>query len=130
MVMAALLRRPAGTSPGTKSRVYDLLLPTLLAFIMAASLLGAATLHYKAPGLLIFLFFAYSALTCFSFHRRRIRYAAGVIAFVTAGSLYTGPFGHVLKTDRNFFGVVRVSNSESGKFGFSCMQARFTECNR
>lgn len=116
LVMAALLRRPTDTSSTARARMYDFLLPATLAAIMAIVLLGAARLHYKAPSLLIFLFFAYCALICFSFHRRRIRYTAGVAAFAVAGSLYTGPWGHVLQTDRNFFGVVRVANDDTGGF--------------
>jgi hypothetical protein len=118
MVFAALLR-----SPGRRERkatagesARDWLLPTALGATMATIIVGVSRGGYKPAGLAIFLFFAYSALWCFSFHRSNLRFALGLIALLTAGSLYTGPYGRILATERNFFGVIRVTDDPTGKF--------------
>jgi len=109
LVVAALLRRNLGEKLNDWSR-KDVLLPACLGLSMFALIEGANQWKLKSGGLLVFLFFAYAALWCFSFRHGRIRFALGLVAFLLAGGQYTGAFGHVLKAERDFFGVVHVTN--------------------
>ena len=116
LVLAALLRRPKIDTKKSGALVRDLLFPAVLGIAMAGAITLAMHLDYRPGWLVVVLFFAYSALACFSFHVRRLRFAAGMAALYAAGSLYTGPYGHILDTERNFFGVVRVSNDTTGRY--------------
>jgi hypothetical protein len=44
-----------------------------------------------------------------------MRFAAGVVALLAATTLYSPTFGRALHTQRNFFGVLRVTDSPDGK---------------
>jgi spermidine synthase len=48
-------------------------------------------------------------LLCFSFTSRPLRFALGLGSLLLASTLYAGPYGRVLATERSFFGVYRVS---------------------
>jgi hypothetical protein len=67
---------------------------------------------------MVVLIFGFSMLWCLSFGKRPLRFAAGVAALLAASSLYTGPFGKILHTERSFFGVSRVTNSANGKLRY------------
>ncbi|MBS1802073.1 MAG: fused MFS/spermidine synthase [Acidobacteria bacterium] len=115
LVLAALLRRGTESSTALWAR-KDLILPACLGLTMLAVIEGSNYLNLKFGGLLVFLFFAYAALWCFSFRHGKIRFSLGLIAFLLAGGQYTGAFGHVLKAERDFFGVVHVTNDPSGQY--------------
>ena len=69
------------------------------------------------PGpLLHLLVFAPAMLLCLSFAKHPVRFALGLGVLFIASSFYTGPFGHILHTDRSFFGVYRVTDNEDGKY--------------
>jgi hypothetical protein len=57
-------------------------------------------------------------LWCMSFGKRPLRFAAGLVALLAASTLYTPNVGKVLETSRNFFGVIRVTDSPNGKFRY------------
>jgi spermidine synthase len=115
LILAALLRGGTDTNPARWTR-RDFLLPVCLGLAMVAIIEGVKKADYKPNGLLVFLFFAYAALWCFSFRRSTIRFVLGLTAFLLAGARYTGAFGHILDTERNFFGVVHVTNDPTGKY--------------
>ena len=115
LAFAALLRTDQeNRQPGGVRRNY--LLPACLGLTMVVFIEGLNRMEFKSGGLVVFLFFAYAALWCFSFRHSRTRFALGLIAFLMAGSRYTGAYGHALDTQRNFFGVVHVTNDRTGRF--------------
>ena len=123
LIFAALLRPRVDSNQvnaidSAREQRKDWLLPLALGLCMVAVILGVAHTSIKPPSLLTILFFAYSMLCCLSFHRRHLRFALGVTALVFASSFYTGAYGRVLDTERNFFGAVRVTNGPEGRFRF------------
>jgi len=124
LIFAALLRprhNPKLLSPTEVGRALrkDWLLPLALGLCMLTVILVAG--HSKAiqPGSLpAVVFFGWSMLWCISFHKRRLRFALGVTALIVASSFYTGAYGRILDTERNFFGVVRVTDEPEGKYRF------------
>ena len=124
LILAALLLPPGGGNPSTDggdaawARRKDWLLPLALGLCMAALILGVERAGVKPGFLAVLLFFAYSILWCWSFRKRPLRFAVGIAVMLLAGSLYTGSFGHVLDTERSFFGVSRVTNSPDGRYRY------------
>jgi hypothetical protein len=123
LVFAALLRPPIDQKqePSAKAarvKRNDWLLPIALGLCMASILVGLshAGVTLGRPG--VILIFGYSMLWCMSFGKRPLRFAAGLVALLAASSLYSGDFGMVLPTERNFFGVLRVSNSPNGRLRY------------
>jgi hypothetical protein len=60
--------------------------------------------------------FGPSLLLCFSFAKRPIRFALGLVALLIAGSVYRSTYGNVLLTQRSFYGIYRVANDETGQY--------------
>jgi hypothetical protein len=115
LVFAALLRPNSEVNPASWTN-KDVLLPAGLGLTMLLVIESAKRMNYGPGGLLVFLFFAYAALGCFSFRRRTLRFALGLVVFLLAGSRYTGAFGRIIDTERNFFGVVHVTNDPNGQY--------------
>lgn len=123
LILAALLRPPIDVKAETPARTArmkrnDLLLPVALGLCMVAGITTLA--HYGLQGnhSIETLFFGYSMVWCMSFGKRPVRFAAGLAAMLLASSLYTPIFGQVLHTERNFFGVLRVTNSPNGRLRY------------
>jgi hypothetical protein len=119
LVLAALLRpAPHTREDSARQRIRDWLLPSLLGLSMLAVISGVRHLGLK-PGLLVnSLVFGYSMLGCLSFGMRPFRFSLGLAALLLAGSTYTGPFGHILRTERSFFGVSRVTNDSANQYRY------------
>lgn len=92
---------------------------------LAAAGLGAAALglvvmvqatRFRADPAMSGLVFGVPALACFFFSRRPLRFALGVAALLLAGSLYQGAKGRVLRAERTFFGLHRVTLDPTGQF--------------
>lgn len=120
LVFAALLRPPIDIQPeppakAARLRRNDWLLPVALGLCMAAVIGGLAHEGLRPGRPLVILIFGFSMLWCLSFGKRPLRFAAGLVALLLAASLYTGPFGKVLHTERSFFGVSRVTNDPAGR---------------
>jgi hypothetical protein len=120
LVFAALLRPPIDIKPlppdnAPTARRNDWLLPIALGLCMVAVIGGLAHAGLRPGRPLVILIFGYSMLWCLSFGKRPLRFAAGLVAILLAGSLYTGPFGQILHTERSFFGVSRVTNDPTGR---------------
>ncbi len=132
LIFAALLRPAVDAKPlkGTaailteavvaRKKVWahrkDWLLPIALGICMLTIFLVLSHYKVKPSVSMNILIFGYSMLWCLSFGRRPLRFAAGLAAVVIASSFYVGPFGHVMETERSFFGVLRVANSADGKY--------------
>jgi hypothetical protein len=100
----------------SRSRWLDFAVPGLL----CASLVGLIEVLRKsklAPGpVLHLIIFAPAMLLCLSFAKRRTRFAVGIGALTIASMFYTGPYGHILHTERSFFGIYRVTDDTEGKY--------------
>jgi hypothetical protein len=123
LVFAALLRPPIDQKPeppakAARARRNDWLLPAALGLCMAGVIAGLTHIGLRPGRSLNILIFGYSMLWCLSFGKRPLRFAAGVAALLAASSLYTGPFGEILHTERSFFGVSRVTDSPNGKLRY------------
>jgi hypothetical protein len=126
LIFAALLRPPIDQKPETAAKAArtkrnDLLLPLALGLCSVTLILGVShggfLLGRISPRLFVVIFGAL-VLWCLSFGKRPIRFAGGLAALLLAGSLYTGIYGESLYTERNFFGVLRVTNSPNGRFRY------------
>src|ERR1700723_2249105 len=53
-----------------------------------------------------------------SFGKRPMRFAAGLVALLAASTLYTPKLGKILESRRNFFGVIRVTDSPNGRYRY------------
>jgi hypothetical protein len=121
LIAAAFLRPPIDVKPMAGSQLLwarrkDWLLPMALGLCMAGVILFIRHLGLKPSRPLNILLFGYAMLWCLSFAKRPVRFAAGLIALVLASSLYPGPFGRILHTERSFFGVSRVTDGSDGRF--------------
>jgi len=120
LIFAALLRPPVAQvsitpAKAARAKRNDWLLPIALGLSLAAVLLGLAHSGVTLGHPLLILIFGYSMVWCLGFSKRPLRFAAGLAAILIAGSLYTPQVGKILSTGRNFFGVLRVTNSPDGK---------------
>jgi hypothetical protein len=123
LVLAAMLRPPIDQTapPPEKAALVkrnDCLLPIALFLVMAGILTGLAHAGIELGSSLIILIFGYSMLWCMSFGKRPLRFAAGLVALLAASSLYHPNIGAILHADRNFFGVIRVTDSPNGKLRY------------
>jgi len=122
LIFAALLRprrdpKPVPSPQKVMAIRKDWLLPLALGLCMLIVILIAGHSQASQPGSLpAVIFFGWSMLWCLSFHKRRFRFAFGVTVLIVASSCYTGAYGRTLDTERNFFGVVRVTNEPEGKY--------------
>lgn len=117
LVLASLLRPPLELE-GRKRLAWrlDFVLPVALGLLVATLIEGSQVLGLKPGRLLHILIFSPSLMFCLSMARRPIRFALGLCAVLLASTLYAGPYGHVLHTERSFFGVHRVTQDAEGKF--------------
>jgi hypothetical protein len=126
LIFAAFLRQRAVRSDATSESAFagarrnDWLLPVLLGIITFAVIEYVAHLvrhhgHAVADAAYI-LIFGYSALWCLSFGKRPLRFALGLAALALASSFYQGPYGRLLKQERDFFGILRVADDPAGQY--------------
>jgi hypothetical protein len=117
LVLAAALRPRIDVVKDTpRSRKLDYLLPIALGVCVAAVILMLQAEGLKPSRALNILIFGYSMVWCLSFGKRPLRFALGLAALILASGVYTGPFGHILRTERSFFGVYRVANDDMNRF--------------
>ena len=116
LILAAALRPPLEHMKDTpRTRRLDFLLPVALGVCVAGLILALQAEGLKPGTTLNILIFGYAMVWCLSFGKRPLRFALGVTALILASSIYTGPFGHILRTERSFFGVYRVANDDTNK---------------
>ncbi|MGD1104470.1 MAG: fused MFS/spermidine synthase [Terriglobia bacterium] len=111
LVLAAILCPPIYEVEDTpRARRLDYLLPAALGLAVVV-----ATLELQAKGLapgrlFNLIIFAPAAICCLRFGTRPRRFGLGVAALILASQVYAGPFGHILHSERSFFGVYRVGD--------------------
>jgi len=123
LVLAALARPSINLPPQpqaqtAKEKRNDWLLPVALGLFMAGALIAMAHAGLALAHSFVVLIFGASMLWCLSFGKRPLRFAAGLVALLAASTLYTPILGQVLHAQRNFFGVLRVTDSPDGKYHY------------
>ena len=126
LILAAWLRpaidqKPEDSVTAKKSKRKDLLYPLALGVCTAAFILGLphlARLPLDFLGPLVITIVGALVVWCLGFGNRPVRFAAGLAALLIAGSLFTGRDGSLRLVKRNFFGVLRVTNSPNGRFRY------------
>jgi SAM-dependent methyltransferase len=114
LVLAAALRPPIDiVEDSPRARKLDYLLPVALGVGVAMLILALEAEGLKAGLTMNVMIFGISAVWCLSFGRRPRRFALGLAALMLASGVYTGHFGHVLSTERSFFGVYRIANEDA-----------------
>jgi len=117
LVLAALLRPPVDVVKDTpRARKLDFVLPLVLGLCASGVILALQAMGLKPGRTLNILVFGYSMVWCLSFGKRPVRFALGLAALLLASTAYTGPFGHILRTERSFFGVYRVTDDDDRKY--------------
>ena len=125
LVLAALCRSPApaaeprsegrgGARPGGQLGWRDVTAPLAVGGVTAGVL-------FFAPGagdasLAVRSLVAVPGLANYAARGRSLRFGLGLAAMLLAGTAHTGLHGRTLRVDRNFFGVLRVTEDESGRF--------------
>ena len=111
LVLAALLCPAIDRAEDTpRARWLDYLLPGALGVAVAVAIVELQA-QGVAPGRFFnVLIFGPAAIFCLRFGSRPRRFGLGVAALILAGQLYTGPFGHILHSERSFFGVYRITD--------------------
>jgi hypothetical protein len=135
LILAALLRpspgQPVLTADEERKEVRrDLLLPLALGLCWIAVMFGlphAGPLAGRVAGVLFFPMLGFAVILCLIFGWRPMRVAVSM-AVIFAGSLMSsGAYGQAIWTGRNFFGVLRVTNSSNGELRYLIMVACFMD---
>ena len=93
---------------------WDFIFPISLGLALTAASIWLSSSRFGASPAMNAVVFIGPVLLCLSFAGRPLRFALGFAALVLPGSLYSGAYGHVLLTERSFFGIYRVS--EDGQY--------------
>jgi hypothetical protein len=96
-----------------KDLVLDFVIPLALGAVLAGTIWR---LPPSSPSffVLIKLVFGLSAFLCFTLKDRPIRFALGIGTVLIISQLYLDEHGRVLRQDRNYFGVLRVTEDPGG----------------
>jgi hypothetical protein len=117
LIVAALLRQtmlPAAKQP--RFNWLDVTLPLAIG-ALAIVLVRVLSKFRIEPGVTFHLIaFGPSLLLCLSFAKRPIRFAMGVAALLIVGTIYSGVYQNVLRTQRSFYGIYRIANDETGHY--------------
>jgi hypothetical protein len=115
MVLACLLL-PIGAALKKRERSWwDVIMPLGLTVLCTCLFIGVTTVGIKEHILAFAILFAPPALICFSFKERPLRFALGyAVVLVTLASYTDLQKGNILHSERNFFGVKRVTLNPEG----------------
>jgi hypothetical protein len=117
VVLACLAAPGLGGETGPRTRrewLGELLLPAVVFVLTALLTTNQAGLADSALGVLgVMAAAGLGVFACTTAHRRPIRFALTAGAVLAAGGLSQGPSGRLLAIERNFFGVVRVTEDSA-----------------
>ncbi|MEO7111344.1 MAG: fused MFS/spermidine synthase, partial [Polyangiaceae bacterium] len=116
MVLACLCRDVADEPRDARAKKLDIMIPIALGLLMVALLLGGRAVHSDRAGVAIKMLVAAPLFINYGFLKRPRRFALGVGACLIGGSLFGGILGTTVHVERNFFGVVRVTHDDAGKY--------------
>jgi len=94
----------------------DWLWPLAIGAATAGAVLAVRGTRVHADAVVSGLLFGVPALTAFFLSRRPLRFALAAGAILLAANFYEGEKGHVLHTERSFFGVHRVTLDPTGGY--------------
>src|SRR5207244_3989989 len=118
-LVLACLARPVGGPLARKPRdlALDLVIPLALGVLMAG-LVPRFLPFTESQSASLGLKFAFglAAFLCYSFKNRPVRFALGIGAVLLASQVAVNVYGPVLHRERNFFGVLRVTQDARGSY--------------
>ncbi len=114
MLLACALAPRVGEQRGFNRQ--DLLWPAGLGLATLALIYGAQAAGVEPGRASTLAIFALPALTTYRFVLRPIRFSLCLAAIMAASFFYVGAHGRVLLAERNFFGVLRVTEDVNGRF--------------
>jgi hypothetical protein len=116
IVLACVFRPAAGKEKDVPFyRHADVLSPAGIALLTVALALATQRLGLHTGQLGVLLTFGVPAMLVLRTADKPLRYALGLAALIVGGAGYVGPLGQSAEVERNFFGVVRVTDDPSGK---------------
>jgi hypothetical protein len=119
MVLASLCRRvpraKEAKEDDPRARRLDVLLPAGIGVVTLALVLGGRAFGFDPTGNAFTLLLGVPLLVNYGFLERPLRFGLGIGACLLAGSV-AATEGRTLDVERNFFGIVRVSEDPSGRF--------------
>jgi hypothetical protein len=118
LVLACVALPGAGFRTGKpRDRVLDIFIPVVLGVLVAGLAMRFRPLSASRSGALgPKLFFGLAVFACYTLKNRPVRFALGIGAVLLASHLSDTRFGRVLRQERNFYGVVRVTQDDQGHF--------------
>jgi hypothetical protein len=117
LVLACLLRpRSKHGKEGGRRRWLDLVLPLGVGGLTAIIVLTLQGIGMKPGQLSVSLMAGIPAVLCFTLVDRPVRFALGLGAVLLAGVFYAGSQGQTIHIERDFFGVVRVTQDSQKRF--------------
>lgn len=119
MIVCACMVRPMCTSCGKVEkwqRIIDWLLPAGLGLVSLFLILEFSNFSSLPLQLRFVLIFGVPLMVAFTFVDRSLRFGLGLSAVLLASAGYPGGHGQTLHTERNFFGVLRVTLDPDGAF--------------
>ncbi len=117
MILGCWLRPgPADASEDARRRALDVAAPVAATAAFAAAILAAQSFVRARGDLVAIVLFGAAALVCYSFVSRPLRFALGLLGMLAASSLFTTGHGRTIRSERNFFGVVRLTKDWTGSF--------------
>jgi hypothetical protein len=114
IVAAAACRRVAG-EPRAPRR-SDWVFATAILVVTAASVAAAHALHFDSESRLFGLVFALPLLVTYGQLQRPARFALSILAMLLGGAAFEAADGRTIHVERGFFGVVRVTRDDAGRF--------------
>ncbi len=117
LVLACLLRpRSRHGNEGGRLRWLDLALPLGVGGLTTIIVLTLQGIGMKPGQLSVSLMAGIPAVFCFTLVERPVRFALGLGAVLLAGVFYAGSQGQTIHIERDFFGVVRVTQDSQKRF--------------
>ena len=108
--------RPPRDQESSELVVGDAIVPILLGTFVVVALRVLAHFGKEQDDGLFELVLIVAAFVNYARTNRPLRFALGIGAILIGASWHDGPLGHTIYEERNFYGVLRVTRSRSGKF--------------
>lgn len=116
LICAALLRVVLNWGTQRPFNRLDLILPAALGILglVLVRVLGHSDI--RAGTIVNLTLFGPMVVWCYSFVKRPLRFALGLVALMISAMTYTGVYQHVVITQRSFYGISRVAIDDSGQY--------------
>jgi SAM-dependent methyltransferase len=116
LLLACLVGLPPAAALPAVPRWRDGFWPALLGLGTVGLLLLVQASRFNTDPATAGLLFGAPAIACYFFSRRPLRFTLGLAILLFVGSFYLGEAGHVLRAERSFFGVHRVTRDPTGGY--------------